>query len=91
MGLIILQFGDGAKGVTFLSRLNIGRHKCQYVIDINPNKQNKFIPIIGQKIVSPKILEKEKIDNIIIMNPIYEKEIKNLVARYNYKGKFILL
>jgi len=84
-------WGAGAKGVTLLNRLNINRHKCQYVIDINPNKQNRFIPITGQKIVSPKIFEKEKIDSVIIINPVYEKEIKKLSAEYNYKGKFILV
>jgi SAM-dependent methyltransferase len=84
-------WGAGAKGAVFLNRLNIHRDKCRYIIDINPNKQGKFIPITGQEIVSPEILGKEKIDNIIIMNSIYEKEIKTLAAKYNYKGKFILL
>lgn len=84
-------WGAGAKGVAFLNRLEVSRKQCKYVIDINPNKNKKFIPITGQTIVSPEILEKEKIGNIIIMNPMYEKEIKTLAAKYNYKGKFILL
>jgi SAM-dependent methyltransferase len=84
-------WGAGAKGVTFLNRLSIDHKKCQYVIDINPNKQNKFIPITGQKIVSPEILKKEKVDNIIIMNPVYEKEVKAIALNYNYKGQFIIL
>lgn len=86
-----LIWGAGAKGVTFLNRLNITPSQCSYVVDINLNKQNKFIPITGQKIVSPEILKKEKINNIIIMNPVYEKEIKIIAAKYNYKGKFTLL
>jgi len=84
-------WGAGAKGATFLSRLKISRSKCPYVIDINPNKQNKFIPITGQKVVSPEIFKENKIKTIIIMNSIYEKEIKNISQKYNYKGKFILL
>ena len=84
-------WGAGAKGVTFLNRLKISRHRCKYVIDINPNKQNKFIPITGQKITSPKILEREKTKNIIIMNPVYQKEIKAVSKKYHYKGKFILI
>jgi SAM-dependent methyltransferase len=69
-------WGAGAKGVTFLNRLNITRDKCAYVIDVNPNKQNKFIPTTGQKIVAPKILNKIKPKTIIIMNSFYEDEIK---------------
>lgn len=84
-------WGAGAKGVTFLNRLDINRHKCKYVIDINPNKQNKFVPITGQKVVSPKILEKEKINKIIIVNPMYEREIKAMALNYNYQGEFIIL
>lgn len=82
-------WGAGAKGVTFLNRLGISRKQCKYVIDINPNKNKKFIPVTGQMIVFPEIIKKGKIDNIIIMNPIYEKEIKILAKKYNYKGNFI--
>ena len=84
-------WGAGAKGVTFLTRLNITREKCRYVIDINPKKHEKFIPVTGQKIVSPQILKKEKIENIIIMNPAYEKEIISCARRYGFKGNFIIL
>jgi SAM-dependent methyltransferase len=84
-------WGAGAKGITFLNRLNIDRYKCHYVIDINSNKQNKFVPLTGQQIVSPEILKKEKIKKIIVMNPVYEKEIKILARKYNYKGRFILM
>lgn len=84
-------WGAGAKGVAFLNRLKISKKKCQYVIDINPNKEGKFISVSGQKIVSPEIIKKENFKNIIIMNPVYEREIKQTAKKYNYKGKFILL
>jgi len=84
-------WGAGAKGVTFLNRLAINRSKCKYVIDINPDKQNKFVPITGQKVISPEILQKIKIDSIIVMNSVYKKEIKEMALRYNYKGDFVLL
>lgn len=86
-----IVWGAGAKGVTFLNRLGINRHKCQYVVDINSNKQNKFIPNTGQKVVSPEILEKEKNKNVIIMNPVYKKEIEKIATHYNYEGRFITL
>ncbi|MFA7245494.1 MAG: class I SAM-dependent methyltransferase [Candidatus Magasanikbacteria bacterium] len=90
MGTFIV-WGAGAKGVTFLNRLNISVEKCQYVIDINLNKQNKFIPITGQEIVSPKILKKIDVNTIIVMNPVYEEEIKKMASSFGYNGKFILL
>ncbi|MBU4370169.1 hypothetical protein KKG58_05505 [Patescibacteria group bacterium] len=69
----------------------MSRNKCQYVIDINPNKQNKFIPITGQKIVAPKILQEMDIGTIIIMNSIYETEIKKLAFLNGFRGNFITL
>ena len=84
-------WGGGAKGVTFLNRLKIDYKKSRYLIDINPNKQNKYIPITGQKIVAPEILKKVDFDAILIMNPVYEKEIKSMAKKYNFIGRFILV
>lgn len=83
-------WGAGARGPSFLSRLKVNTSECPYIIDINPNKQGKFLPITGQKIVSPEIL-KEGIKTVIIANPIYEKEIRALSKKLGYKGNFIKL
>ena len=84
-------WGAGAKGITFLNRLNIPQEKCRYVIDINPKKHNKFVPITGQKIVSPQILMEENIKNIIVMNPAYKDEIISCAKKYGFQGNFIIL
>lgn len=84
-------WGAGGKGVIFVNRLKISAKATPYIIDINPRKQNLYIPRMGQKVVSPEVLLKERFDAIIIMNPIYEKEIKKLAAKQCYKGKFILV
>jgi SAM-dependent methyltransferase len=83
-------WGVAGKGVTFLNRLGISYKKSEYAIDINPRKHNHFVPITGQKVVGPEILPKKNIDTIVIMNPIYKKEIMALSKRFGYKGKFIL-
>jgi|SRR3989344_3367206 len=81
-----IVWGAGGKGVFFLNRLQI---QSPFVIDINKNKQNKYIPGTAQRVVSPEILRKEKIDAIIIMNPIYAKEIREVARNQNFRGKFI--
>jgi hypothetical protein len=63
----------------------------QNVIDINPKKHNKFVPITGQKIVSPQILMEENIKNIIVMNPAYKDEIISCAKKYGFQGNFIIL
>ncbi len=86
-----IVWGAGAKGTSFLNRLKIDSRRCPYIIDANPGKQGKFLPITGQQVVLPKILKKEDIKTIIIANPIYKKEIQAVAKRIGYKGKFVLL
>lgn len=83
-------WGAGAKGVTFLTRLNISREQCPFVIDINQEKQGKFIPITSQEVVSPSILKRFPKTTVIIMNPAYQKEMKNMARKYGFQGKFII-
>ena len=72
-------WGAGAKGSTFLNLLDKQRNKVEYVIDINPAKQNKFIAGTGHGIFSPGILEKKPVKNILVMNENYTEEIKKQV------------
>jgi len=71
-------WGAGSKGVTFLNVIN-PRDTIHYVVDLNPHKCEKYVPGTGQQVKSPEFLAKHKPDKIIIMNPIYEKEITTLV------------
>lgn len=68
-------WGSGSKGVSFLTYLKI-RNEIEFVVDINPYKQNMYMPGTGQKIVSPAFLKEYKPDLVIIMNPVYRDEIQ---------------
>lgn len=72
----IAIWGAGAKGVTFLNDIDPNCELVDCVIDINENKQNKFIPGTGHKIVSYREIKKMNIKKIIIMNWNYVDEIK---------------
>jgi len=75
-------WGAGSKGVTFLNTLKIHNH-IQYVVDINPHKQGKYVPGTAQKIVPPDFLLEYKPDKIILVNPIYTHEILDTLKRMN--------
>jgi len=67
-------WGGGSKGVTFLNAL--GRESgIDYVVDLNPHKQGKYVAGTGQLVVSPEFLLKLRPTDVIVMNPIYENEI----------------
>lgn len=79
-GRRVVLWGGGSKGVAFLTTLNI-QDEVEYVVDINPKKHGTYMAGSGQKIVSPEFLKEYKPDVIIVMNPIYSKEIKDDLDR----------
>ena len=82
-------WGGASKGVIF--SLLHERNSCpiKTVIDINPAKQNKFLPGTGLLVQSPlNALKTLKLGSIIyVMNSNYLKEIKEMSNnQYNYIG-----
>ncbi|MDR0335658.1 MAG: hypothetical protein LBI18_01060, partial [Planctomycetaceae bacterium] len=60
--------------VIFANRLDKDRSKIDYLIDINPKKQGKFIGGTGHPILSPPPYLVT-----IVTNPNYLNEIKNMI------------
>jgi SAM-dependent methyltransferase len=73
-------WGSGSKGVAFLTALDLDK-EIEYVVDINPYRQGKFMAGTGQQIVGPSFLAEYKPDVAIAMNPIYESEIQSDLRR----------
>ena len=48
----------------------------EHVVDINSRKQGTFLPGTGQQIVSPDTLIDYRPDVVIVMNPIYQEEVR---------------
>jgi SAM-dependent methyltransferase len=74
-------WGSGSKGVAFLTALQ-ANGAIEYVVDINPYRQGKFMAGTGQEIVSPEFLAQYKPDVAIAMNPIYRPEIQADLRRF---------
>ena len=74
-GKKVVLWGAGSKGVSLLNQLS-GQGAIQYVVDMNPEKQGKFIPGSGQQVVAPEFLTDFQPDMVLIMNSMYEKEIE---------------
>lgn len=81
-------WGAGSKGVSFLNTLKI-RDQIEYVVDINPRKQNMFIAGTGQKIVPPAFLAHYKPEFVFVMNPIYESEIKQIAGNIGLETQIV--
>jgi SAM-dependent methyltransferase len=66
-------WGAGAKATTFLNVLR--PRTIEYVVDVNPRKQGKYVIGTGQRIVPPEFLRDYAPDDIVCMNPNYFAEI----------------
>ena len=77
----IYIWGASGKGAIFLCDLKkeLG-HRLVEAIDINPEKQGKFLPISGVEIHPPEQLAKESDYHLFIMNPIYKGEILEMLS-----------
>jgi SAM-dependent methyltransferase len=76
LGRRAVVWGAGAKGVMFLNELQMRPESIEYVVDINPRKQRRFIPGTGQEIVAPEALREYKPDTVFVMNPNYVGEVQ---------------
>ncbi len=89
-GKRIVIWGAGSKGVTFLNALGI-KNEIEYVVDINPRKTGMHVAGSGQRIVDPSFLRAYHPDAILIMNPIYESEIREQVRSLGLETEFLLV
>ena len=78
-GKRVVIWGSGSKAVSFLTAFSpygdIG-----HAVDINPYRQGAFIPVTAQPIVAPSDLQTIKPDIVVVMNVIYEREIRESLA-----------
>jgi len=74
----VVIWGGGSKGVTFLNVLGADSG-IEYVVDLNPHKQGKYVGGTGQRVVAPEFLRELRPTDVLVMNPLYEKEIADSV------------
>ena len=78
-GKQVVAWGAGSKGVTFLNALR-AEDSVSYIVDINPRKQGRFVAGTGQEIVAPEFLRTVQPDVVLVMNPLYIDEIREMLA-----------
>ena len=77
-GKTVVLWGGGAKAVSFLTSLEVG-HLVEFAVDVNPNKQGKFLVGTGHAVVGPEQLRNYSSLQLVVMNPVYVPEITKTV------------
>lgn len=73
-GKRVVVWGSGSKCVSFFTTLGVS-DEIEHVIDINPNRQGKYIAGACRQIKAPEFLTEYRPDVVIIMNSVYTDEI----------------
>jgi len=74
-GKRVLGWGAGARAIAFLSAFGV-TDAIANVVDTNPNRQSKYLPVTGQKVVPPEFVVDYSPDVVLITNPSFTEEIK---------------
>ncbi len=86
----IHAYGAAAKGITFINYLGIKRRDINYVYDSSKFKINKFLPASHIPIITPKNIQKEKPNYILILPWNLSKEVSlQLKIVKKWKCKFV--
>ena len=85
----VVVWGTGGKGIGFLNALNTDG-VISYVIEINPDKQGKFVPGSGQQIMPIEFLAEYKPDKVIITNPLYQEEMQQQARELGVNPEFLI-
>jgi 2-polyprenyl-3-methyl-5-hydroxy-6-metoxy-1,4-benzoquinol methylase len=90
-GKKVVGYGAAAKGNTLLNYCGVKKDLISFVVDANPNKQDKFLPGSHIPVVSEEQLKKFHPDFVIIFPWNLSAEIMNQL-RYirDWGGKFLI-
>ena len=76
-GMKISAYGAADKGITLLNYCGINSDVIDYVVDLNPSKQGKFLPGCQIPIVGPEILTSNSPDVLLVLAWNLSIEIKS--------------
>jgi hypothetical protein len=89
-GKTVAGYGAAAKGNTLLNYAGVRPDLLQYVVDLNPAKQDKFLPGCRIPILAPAALDENRPDYLLILPWNIAAEVKQQNARLAELGtKFV--
>jgi hypothetical protein len=81
----VVLWGGGSKGVTFANVVAGNEPLLAGIVDINPNKQGKYIGGCGLPVLAPSELTELRPDVVLLMNSNYAGEVSTLLDELGLK------
>jgi SAM-dependent methyltransferase len=90
-GKSVAGFGMPAKATTLLTFCRATKDDLKYVVDDNPLKQGRFVPVSHIPIVGAEALDRDRPDYLVILAWNFATEITQKLAPYREKGvRFVI-
>ncbi|MEP7229613.1 MAG: class I SAM-dependent methyltransferase [Ginsengibacter sp.] len=87
----VAAYGAAAKGNTLLNYCGVKNDLIDYVVDANPNKQNKYLPASHIPVKNEAFLKQDKPDFILILPwNLKDEIIEQLSYVKNWGAKFVI-
>jgi hypothetical protein len=80
VGKKAIVWGAGTRGTMFCNRVDPRAQLIAGVVDRNPGKHGRYLPITGHRVVSPSEVADLNPDTVILTNPSYATEIARELA-----------
>ena len=77
----IALWGAGAKGATFANLIDPECRLIDCLVDLNPNKQGKYVAGSGHAIIDPLGLDERGVTDVVLMNPNYRDENRKILKQ----------
>lgn len=84
----VVIWGISGRAISVLTHMSWDKKRVQFGIDIDKDKQGKYIPVTGQLIISPEQAASFDPDLVIIANANYLEEIR---SSFSNKSRFLTL
>lgn len=81
-------WGAGSRGVQFLTQVD-PEVKLAAVVDVNPRKWGRYLPVTGHRVDSPESLRELKPGAVVITNPSYTAEIAAALADLGVQAEIL--
>ncbi|RDI54837.1 class I SAM-dependent methyltransferase [Microvirga subterranea] len=87
----VALWGAGAKGATFALMMDPSGELIDAVVDSNPGKQGGFIAVSAHPIIAPEDVPSRDVRTLILMNPNYEKEVRERLSQVCWDPEVVVL
>lgn len=84
----VALWGAGSKGVSFLASVP-GAGAIEAVVDVNPRKHGRYLPVSGRRVVPPTVLCELRPRAVVVLNPAYREEIAGMLAHHGVDAELV--